>query len=920
MRIIRGLFSFKTTIVLFVLLGLGAGWATFLEKDFGTSSAKIVVYNSLWYEILFILAILNLIGIIFKFKMWKRFPKFIFHIAFIVILIGAFITRYYGYEGVMMIPEGEKTNKITTFESYFKIDVENQDEKQHYEFKKDFTKTFLFLNNFSYKFSILNKAKEIKKFELSLESYKILENNRKIKLNLKSMSNNKDYKITIDKKLNISNEPILVKVDDIDMYISYGPKELYLPFFIKLKDFQLERYPGSMAPSSYVSEITVIKPDNKKYDYRIFMNNTLKEGAYLFFQSSYFRDEKGTILSVNKDPGKWPTYFGYFLLFLGLILNFFDKKSRFLELAKALSKKSIVFIGLVCFVCFGNVELKAQDALEKTNMIDMKLYLQTYKDDSKETADKFSRLVVQASDGRMEPVSTLNLNIVRKITGRNSIYNMNSDQIALGMLARPDIWAKVKLIKIKTYKIKKVLNINKNEKYISFSEVFSKKDGSYLLGKDTENAMNKKASQRDTYDRELIKINEKIGIMYEVFNGGGFYNIFPRAKAAKITMDDNNKWYTPIQAGRYFMTKSKCGNVRAMITNLLTYVSEFQWSEANQVISEIKSYQSLEGSEVMISDSDINSEVLFNKINIFFKLTLVYIILGFVMLISSFVSLFKPKIFNKKIVFMFFLLISFAFIAHTFGMIFRWMISGHAPWSNTYESMLYISWSAVFAGVVFFRKSFLALSASIIMAGIFMFTAHLTGIDPKITNLVPVLKSYWLTIHVSVLTASYGFFGLSSILGFMTLIMIIIRKNRDYLEEKIKEISIINEMSLIIGLTALVIGNFMGGIWANESWGRYWGWDPKETWSYVSIIVYAFVLHLRFVKKFNNPFVFASASFLAFSTVLMTYFGVNFYLSGMHSYASGDPLPISNWLYGVLFGIMIVEIFAYKNKNLIFKK
>jgi cytochrome c-type biogenesis protein CcsB len=285
------------------------------------------------------------------------------------------------------------------------------------------------------------------------------------------------------------------------------------------------------------------------------------------------------------------------------------------------------------------------------------------------------------------------------------------------------------------------------------------------------------------------------------------------------------------------------------------------------------------------------------------------------MLIAAFIIVFNPKIKPKKATFIFFILLSILFAFHTFGMGFRWIISGHAPWSDTYESLLYISWSAVFAAVIFFRKSLLALSAGVIVAGIFMFTAHLTSIDPQITNLVPVLKSYWLTIHVSVLTASYGFFGLGAILGFMSLIMFIFRKNRPHMDENIKYITAINEIALIIGLSAITIGNFLGGVWANESWGRYWGWDPKETWAYVSIVVYAIVVHTRFIKALNNPFAFSVASLLAFSTILMTYFGVNFYLSGMHSYATGDPVPIPMWVYYVTALVFLTIALAYKNRD-----
>ena len=356
--------------------------------------------------------------------------------------------------------------------------------------------------------------------------------------------------------------------------------------------------------------------------------------------------------------------------------------------------------------------------------------------------------------------------------------------------------------------------------------------------------------------------------------------------------------------------------VESMTRGFINSIVDNNWEEANKFLSMITIYEQKAGSSVIPSESKINNEIIFNKLDIFFKVTMAYMLLGIIMLIVAFYVVFNPKVQPKKTTSIFFVILALLFSIHTFGMGFRWIISGHAPWSDTYESLLYISWSAVFAGVIFFRKSLLALSAAVIVAAIFMFTAHLTGIDPQITNLVPVLKSYWLTIHVSILTASYGFFGLGAILGFMTLIMFIFRKNRPHIDETIKTVVAITEIALIIGLAAVTIGNFLGGVWANESWGRYWGWDPKETWAYVSIVVYAIVVHLRFVKPLSTPFVFATAALLSFSSILMTYFGVNFYLSGMHSYATGDPVPIPVWVYYVLTIVIVTIALAFRNRNL----
>ena len=903
------LFSFRTTLILLAILAIGAGCATFIENDFGTSSARVLVYNNLWYEVILVLTTVNLTGIIFKYKMWKNKARFIFHAAFVIILIGAGITRYVGYEGIMEIPEGETQNKIFSLEPYLQVIIKDADNTYYQEYQKEFTSLFPEINKFSHKINFNDKF-----IDINYKDYKFVKKNSgKMGLTtLEVVYNGEIQEVKLPGMRGQNPVPRDLQFGNLTVTLAYGSKIVDLPFSIKLNDFQLDRYPGSMAPSSYASEVTVIKENGKTYDYRIFMNRTMNEGNFLFFQSSYFPDESGTILSVNNDPGKWPTYFGYFLLTLGLLLNFFDKKSRFWKLTKYVSSRNLASITIVSLLLFSAnsvfaQEVNSEELSQNKQILD---YLNKFKTDSKLTAEEFSKLVTQSSNGRMKPLSTLNLEIIQKLSGKSTLLDMNADQLVLGMITRPDIWSELKVIKIKTPKLKKFLGIDENEKYIAFSEVF--KDGKYLLSGEAEAALQVKPMDRGTYEKDIIQLDERLNIIYSVFNGT-LFNIFPKIKDS--VEDDKNKWYNPLDAMQIFKGQNQVA-VETMTREFINYVVESNWEEANKFLSMITIYQQKAGSEIIPSQTKIDNEILFNKINIFFKVTLAYLTLGFIMLVVAFFVVFNPKIQPKKTTTLFFIILALLFATHTFGMGFRWVISGHAPWSDTYESLLYISWSAVFAGVVFFRKSLLALSASVIVASIFMFTAHLTGIDPQITNLVPVLKSYWLTIHVSILTASYGFFGLSAILGFMTLIMFIFRKNRPHIDETIKTITAINEISLIIGLAAITIGNFLGGVWANESWGRYWGWDPKETWAYVSIVVYAIVVHLRFIKSLATPFALATASLLAFSSILMTYFGVNFYLSGMHSYATGDPVPIPMWVYYAVTIVIATIILAFKNRNL----
>lgn len=914
MKLLNFLFSFKATLLLLAILAIGAGVATFIENDFGTSSARVLVYNNTWYEIVLVLTTINLSGIIYKFKMWNNLPRFLFHFSFVVILLGAIITRYVGYEGIMQIPQGTTTNQMISLEPYLQVTVKDGEKVVAYkEWQKEFTSLLPELNNFSYKvdFDNNNLIIDYKRFQF--------EKKEQAKMGL----------LTVDVTLNGKKETIRLPglsgqlgvprdliFDKYTVTLEYGSKFIDLPFAIRLNEFQLERYPGSMAPSSYASEVTVIK-DDKTYDYRIFMNRTLNEGNFLFFQSSYFPDETGTVLSVNNDPGKWPTYFGYFLLTLGLFLNFFDKKSRFRKLTKFVANKNLaMFILTLALLSTQNLkanEINNTTSPQEVDDITMRVdYLNKFKDESKVTADKFGHLVVQSSGGRMKPLATLNREIVQKLSGKSSFMGMDANQIVLGMITRPDIWKDVKIIKINTPKLKKFLGVPESEKYISFSEAFGEKND-YLLAKESEKALLTKPIERGTYEKDIIKVDEKLNIIYSVFNGA-LLNIFPKVYDEQ-SVDDNFKWYSPIEAMQEFSGQNQAA-IGSVVRGLFNSTMDFDWNSANNYIDMIALYQDKVGTDIKPTASKINAEIVFNKLDIFFNLTLAYVLLGFIMVVLAFVVIFKPEFKPAKTTKIIFAILTILFAIQTFGMGYRWYLSGHAPWSDIYETLIYISWSAIFAGVIFFRNSLLALGAATIIAGIFMFTAHLTDVDPQITSLVPVLKSYWLTIHVSILTASYGFFGLSAILGFLTLIMFIFRKNRPHLDDIIKHISAINEISLIIGLACITIGNFLGGVWANESWGRYWGWDPKETWAYVSIVVYALVIHLRFVKSLNTPYVLATASLLAFSSIMMTYLGVNFYLSGMHSYATGDPVPIPMWAYLTVATAFAAIILAYKNRDL----
>ncbi|WP_254414507.1 cytochrome c biogenesis protein [Campylobacter jejuni] len=747
-----------------------------------------------------------------------------------------------------------------------------------------------------------------KDFALSNENKNLeLTGSNALKLELSYKNENKEFYIFE------YNKPIMIELAGQKFFISWALSYEQLPFDIYLRDFVLDRYPGSMSPASYASEITV-KNNNENFDYRIFMNNVLDYDGYRFYQSSYDQDEKGTVLSVNKDPGKIPTYIGYFLLCLGMFMNFLNPHSRFRTLARLINKDTLKHTSVIIFILllsFGSEKTFAQDLNSTLPMVNTN------------HAKALATLIVQKSaDGRMVPFDTLSREILEKIHQSDSYKGQNSNAVMLSMLVDVDKWQIEPFILMPQNQavrdaIANILEIP-SAKYISYKDFFDV-NNRYKLQKYVENANRKNPNARGIFDKEIIKLDERANVVNLVFSGELF-------KFIPVQNNPNNVWLAPFSA--VTTLKGDEGHiVLALIQNYFSAVEnafkDGNWTRADEGLKFIKEYQEKIGYKVMPSKTKVEMEIFSNKAEIFVKLAPVYLIAGFLLLILVFSKMVVP---NLKISFIFkvvYVLNVLAFVIHTVGLGLRAYLSGHAPWSNGYESMVYIAWALSLSGIFFSRKSPIALSLTSILSGVVLMVAHLSEMNPQITNLVPVLNSYWLSIHVSVITASYGFLGLCALLGIFTLfLMCFLKKDGKYnlnILRNITEATRINEMAMIFGLCLLTVGNFLGAIWANESWGRYWSWDSKETWALVSILVYAAILHLRMIPKYCNQFVFALWSMFAYWVIIMTYFGVNYFLTGLHSYAAGEAAQIPDYVY-LGFALMVVlALFARRKRNFVGK-
>ncbi|MFH4968129.1 cytochrome c biogenesis protein CcsA [Gaetbulibacter sp. M240] len=723
-----------------------------------------------------------------------------------------------------------------------------------------------------------------------------------------------------------------IRVGGLDFTFDYGSKVLELPFSIKLNDFEAERYPGTeKGYSSYSSKITVLDSLEGNFDYKIYMNHVLDHQGYRFFQSSFDPDEKGTVLSVNHDFwGTFFTYLGYILLYTGLMLILFVKGSRFGDLKRMLEKVKTKKAKLlpVVLLCFA-LQVQAQDHFEgdghnhtAPTKVQIDSILKANMTPAKH-ADQFGQMVIQDLSGRMMPVNTYASELLRKLSKSDTYEGFNANQVLLSMQENPQLWYNVPVIYLKAKKddsIRSIIGIPKTQKYATLADFFTNR-GQYKLGPFLDEAY--RAQVPNAFQKEFKETNQRVNLLFNTVEGMSL-KIFP------VPGDDNNKWISTYdyRTGDYKIKDSLYSNFinsgfSAYLYTLNQSKKSGDFSQPEKLLEAIKKTQHKYGSEVMLSDKKIETEILYNKYDIFKKLFSWYMYAGTLMFILLIVQIFndKNKIINGGVTVFKFIILGL-FLLHTAGLIARWYISGHAPWSDAYESIIYVAWATMFFGLAFGRKSDLTIAATAFVASIILMVAHWNWMDPAIANLQPVLNSYWLMIHVAVIVASYGPFTLGLILGVVSLLLMAFttKKNKLKMDLNIKELTIITEMALTVGLVMLTIGNFLGGMWANESWGRYWGWDPKETWALISIMIYAFVLHMRIIPGLRGRWFFNLMAIIAFSSIMMTYFGVNFYLSGLHSYASGDQI-VSLKFIGIACAIVaLLGVVSYRGYAKYFRK
>ena len=805
--------------LLFIAFSTAMAFGTFIESWYSTDTAKIWVYKAWWFELILALFMVNFFGNIFKYRLLRKekWAILMIHTSFILIIFGAFITRYFGYEGVMPIREGAIENSFLSDKTYLTVFVEG--EIKGIPQRKTLEKDILFSEHVNNDFEWQNEFNG-QHFSIRFENYaedvseqlilddsgdrylKIVESsdgsrhdhylkegevanihnilftlNNPIagavnirseaglhyittpfdgnylrmadqqsgavekdieqELQLRSLYNLQGFQFVIPEpplrgkfdwvkseegapgvqdalRLEVSsdektesitvlggkgivNNMKKITLGGLDFYFKFGSKRLDLPFAIRLNDFIAEKYPGTeKSYSSFMSKITI--EEQTSFDYDIYMNHVLDHKGYRFFQASFDPDEKGTVLSVNHDFwGTWVTYAGYILLYLSMMGIFFFGKTRFKDLSNALEKikqKKKALVSIVFLLV--SLSLNAQehdhapinhfnfDSVVRANTI------------AKEHAQKFGSLIIQDLGGRMKPANTFSSELLRKVSKKDHYGELNADQVMMSIVESPALWYNVPIIYLKrgNDSLRKIVGVDSKQKYTTLVSFFDNQ-GNYKISSQLEGAY--RAAVPNQFQKDFIEVDKRVNLLYAALEGK-ILRVFP------IPGDPLNKWVSYPELNEVsFKGKDSLyvHNILPLYFNALRLARQNgDYAQAENLLQSLEGFQKKFGGGVMPSEEKIEAEILYNQYDIFKKLFSWYLYAGLLLFVLLILKIFREgKILNLSInVLKVSVLLLFLF--HTAGLVARWFISGHAPWSDAYESMIYVAWATMFFGLI----------------------------------------------------------------------------------------------------------------------------------------------------------------------------------------------------------------------------
>lgn len=643
-----------------------------------------------------------------------------------------------------------------------------------------------------------------------------------------------------------------------------GMKEEKLPFSLCLQKFEAKMHDGTNAVADYSSKFTVIDGDDKS-EGEVSMNNIYSHRSYRLYQSSYDEDGKGSVLAINADPYGIPvTYTGYALLFISLVWMLFDPKGGYRKLLKSpLLKKGALMTALI--LSMGNIQtLHAESATG--NLQNAVL--------PKETAEKFGELHILYND-RICPVQTFALDFCKKIYGARSYQGLTAEQVLSGWVFYGNTWANEPFIKIKSGEMKTAMNL---PDYASLNTFFNREMGGYTIGQYVQEYYN---GQQDKFHQQAADIDGKIQIIMELREGVSLkvlpYTFTKNVKATKdhpFIKAGTTTWFSPVDKLPQAVEHQHALYIRNVFSLLNGDVKEGNTSRVNEFFVKMKKYQEVSSGNSLPTATQYKAERINNAFPFATILFMANLTLGFIALFYTIYRMTKKKeikVLNIALP----ILLGVSFLALTFGLALRWIISGNVPMSNGYESMLTVAWFVMLISILMQLRIRIVMVFGFLISGFFLLVSHINQMDPAIGQMMPVLNSPLLSIHVSIIMMSYALLSLTFICGIMGICL------RSHGEE----LQALSRIFLYPALTTMGFGIFIGAIWANVSWGNYWSWDSKETWALITFMIYAVVVHTQSLPVFRKPLVYHIYITLAFLSIAMTYFGVNYFLTGMHSYA-----------------------------------
>ena len=643
-----------------------------------------------------------------------------------------------------------------------------------------------------------------------------------------------------------------------------GMKEEKLPFSLCLQKFEAKMHDGTNAVADYSSKFTVIDGDDKS-EGEVSMNNIYSHRSYRLYQSSYDEDGKGSVLAINADPYGIPvTYTGYALLFISLVWMLFDPKGGYRKLLKSpLLKKGALITALI--LSMGNIQtLHAESATG--NLQNAVL--------PKETAEKFGELHILYND-RICPVQTFALDFCKKIYGARSYQGLTAEQVLSGWVFYGNTWASEPFIKIKSGEMKTAMNL---PDYASLNTFFNREMGGYTIGQYVQEYYN---GQQDKFHQQAADIDGKIQIIMELREGISLkvlpYTFTKNVKATKdhpFIKAGTTTWFSPVDKLPQAVEQQHALYIKNVFSLLNGDVKAGNISRVNEFFVKMKKYQEVSSGNSLPTATQYKAERINNAFPFATILFMANLTLGFIALFYTIYRMTKKreiKVLNIALP----ILLGVSFLALTFGLALRWIISGNIPMSNGYESMLTVAWFVMLISILMQLRIRIVMVFGFLISGFFLLVSHINQMDPAIGQMMPVLNSPLLSIHVSIIMMSYALLSLTFICGIMGICL------RSHGEE----LQALSRIFLYPALTTMGFGIFIGAIWANVSWGNYWSWDSKETWALITFMIYAVVVHTQSLPVFRKPLVYHIYITLAFLSIAMTYFGVNYFLTGMHSYA-----------------------------------